>query len=152
MTGANKNSLCPQLPANYQNILAEQKDFWQYWGFEPWHQDNFAGVFRCQHFLKNGLLGKVAEFYAHDIIIWETGLAEDRRKLWQNSTPHPEVMTQRFLFLAPIPPMPSRRLRSFCFGFKGFLEFFAYNPPQAPHKMITDLISLVDLAIKSYYK
>ena len=152
MTGANKNALRPQLPANYQDILAGQKDFWQYWGFEPWRKNNLAGVFRRQHFLKSGLLGTVAEFYAHDIIIWETGLIEDRKKLWQESAPLPELITQRFLFLAPTPPMPPRRLRSFCLGLKGFLEFFAYSPPQTHHKLINDLVDLVDLAIKSYDK
>lgn len=133
--------------------LASLHGFWNHWGFEPWSEAPFAGVCRVQRFVKNGFLGNIAEYKAWEAIVWKCGSAEERNGLWNNRLPMAEVLTQRFLFLLP-EPWAERRIRSFLLGFRGYLEFFAYNPvllengcPACPgHPKARDLTGLVDLA------
>ncbi|MDR1709263.1 MAG: hypothetical protein LBS70_06035 [Candidatus Accumulibacter sp.] len=119
-------------------------DFWRHWGFEPWAEAPFAGVSRRQRFVKSGLLGRVAEFFAWDFIVWSSGTEEDRKTLWEKRGPMPEIISQRFLFLLE-KPWNERRMRSFSLGFQGYLEFFAYCPGSAGHAKAKDLTGLVDL-------
>jgi hypothetical protein len=126
--------------------LAPLSGLWAHWGFEPWQRPPFAGVFRQQRFVKGGLLGKVAEYHAWECIAWECGRRKDREELWNNCAPLPEVLTQRFLFLLP-DPSPARRIRSFAFGFMGYLEFYEYWPGHAADKKVLDLAGLVDLGL-----
>jgi len=109
------------------------------------------GVFRRQQFVKDGFLGKIAEYGAWDYIVWESGGQADRQALWGMVQPVAEIMTQRFLFVLP-DPWPGRRVKSFWFGLKGYLEFFAYWPPDGPadkKELPPDLTGLVDLALKA---
>jgi hypothetical protein len=127
--------------------LAALPDFWTHWGFIPWHDGPFAGVARTQRFIKGGLIGCVAEYHAWEAILWTPGSEEARQELWKKRSPMPEVITQRFLFLLPA-PRPERRIRSFCFGLRGYLEFYAYYPGSTSHNRVQDLAGLVDLALK----
>ena len=126
--------------------LARLSDFWSHWGFEPWRRPPFEGVQRLQRFVKSGILGKVAEFRALDHIIWSAVSSEDLTRLWQDSKPVADIMTQRYLFLREN-AWPERRLRSFAFGFLGYLEFYAYWPGLESHAKVRDLSGLVDLGL-----
>ncbi len=136
--------------AEIKKALAARPDFWQHWGFEPWQSGPLKGMFRKQQFVKDGFLGTIAEYGAWDYIIWEAGTSGDRQKLWETVRPVSEIMTQRFLFVLP-DPWPGRRIKSFWLGFRGYLEFFAYWPPDGrPEKneLPPVLTGLVDLALR----
>lgn len=126
--------------------LSAPHDFWEHWGFAPWSSGQLSGVARTQRFVKDGLLGSIAEYQAWEAILWEPGTEEQRRALWRSRTPLTEVLTQRFLFLLP-DPWPERRIRSFLFGLRGYVEFFAYCPGRPGHDKVRDLTGLVDLAL-----
>lgn len=130
-----------------QQLLSRQ-DLWSHWGFAPWAANGMAGVFRRQHFVKDGFLGRIAEYMALDYIVWDCGTAELRRSLWHSLKPLPEIMTQRFLFIME-EERPVRQVRSFCLGFRGYAEFFTYWPekPSAGNPAPPDLTGLVDLAV-----
>lgn len=129
--------------------LEARADLWAYWGFEPWRSGSLRGVFRRQHFVKDGFLGKIAEYGAWDYIVWRAGGEAERQTLWNTVRPVAEIMTQRFLFVLP-EPWPGRRVKSFWLGFKGYVEFFAYWPLAGPaaKEVPPDLSGLVDLALK----
>lgn len=132
-----------QLPAG----LADLAGFWEHWGFEPWRQGPFAGVSRRQRFVKSGLLGPVAEYEAWEAVVWQSGSQEERQRLWRGLAPRPNIMTQRFLFLLA-EPSAERKIRSFCLGFRGYVEFYFYWPGRAGNPKAADLTGLVDLALK----
>lgn len=141
------------IPRNLEQIgdhLAHIDDFWDHWGFEPWTLGPLAGVSRAQHFIKDGFLGRIAEYRAWDCIVWRAGDGGDREKLWNAVRPLNDVMTQRFLFLVH-DPWPQRRIKSFFWGFKGYLEFYAYCPtPEGgtSAREIRDLADLVDMGLR----
>lgn len=108
-------------------ILEPLDDFWEHWGFEPWEHGPFAGVSRRQRFVKDGFLGKIAEYHAWECIVWQAGTAGERETLWNTISPLPEILTQRYLFLLD-EPWTKRRIKSFFLGFKGYAEFYAYRP------------------------
>jgi hypothetical protein len=124
--------------------LGRLREFWEHWGFSLWDHPPFAGVSRKQHFVKSGVLGRIAEFNAMDYIVLDGGTEEDREDLWRNCRPLPEIMTQRFLFVLE-DPWPGRRIRSFAWGIRGYLEFYAYKPGGENFDKIQDLTGLVDL-------
>lgn len=135
---------------NSLEFLAGLNEFWGYWGFDPWSDGVLAGAVRRQRFVKDGFLGPIAEYGALDYIVWSCGDERDRAGLWRDVKPLPEVMTQRFLFLLP-EPWPERRIRSFLFGFRGYVEFYAYWPvsQSPPNKNLPrDLTGLIDLALQ----
>ncbi len=121
--------------------------FWDHWGFAPWRHGAFEGVARTQRFVKDGFLGKIAEYHAWDCIVWRCGTAAEREALWSSLRPVPDVMTQRFLFLLE-DPWPGRRIRSFWLGVRGFAEFFACRPELEADTEPRDLTGLVRLAGK----
>ena len=131
-------------------LLAPQEAFWDHWGFTPWQHGVFAGVARGQRFVKDGILGAVAEYWAWDCIAWDIGTPEEREALWASLTPLPEVMTQRFVFLTA-PTSLKRRIRSFSWGFRGYGEFYTYWPDDANNaqaKLPRDLTDLVEMALR----
>lgn len=128
--------------------LKDLREFWEHWGFASWSSPPFSGVSRLQHFIKDGVLGRIAEFKAMDYIVLEGGRsAEAREKLWRECRPLPEIMTQRFLFLLE-DPWPDRRIRAFTLGFGGYLEFYAYRPGSEANARVRDLTGLVDLGLE----
>lgn len=133
------------------NSLADQlaplHGFWEHWGFAPWSRPPFVGVSRVQRFVKGGLLGRVAEYRAWDGIAWMPGEEADREHLWRACRPMTDVMTQRYLFLLE-EPWTERRIRSFAWGFLGYLEFYAYWPGKDGDAKARDLTGLIDLALR----
>jgi hypothetical protein len=127
--------------------LAAVPDFWEYWGFVPWTWGKLAGVSRDQHFIKDGFLGRIAEFRAFDCIIWDVGSEEEREAFWRSLAPLPEVVTQRFLFLRDEPD-PRRRARSFWGGLRGFAEFYSFWPGAEKENAPRDLSGLILLALE----
>lgn len=131
-------------------LLASLDEFWEHWGFKPWSMGPFSGVSRVQRFVKEGILGPVAEYQAWDCIVWGSGTEEDRENLWKTLRPLEEIMTQRFVFIVP-EPWDDRRIKSFFAGFKGYVEFYAYFPrPEGGlgTKEVKDLTGLVDMGIR----
>jgi hypothetical protein len=135
-------------PALLPARLAAVPGFWEHWGFVPWAGSGLAGVSREQHFIKDGFLGRIAEYRAFDCIVWDVGSAEDRENLWRALVPLPEVMTQRFLFVRD-DPSPRRRIRSFWGGLRGFAEFYSFWPGAEKENAPRDLSGLVLLALKA---
>ena len=125
-------------------MLASLSEFWEHWGFEPWFCGALAGVSRMQRFVKDGFLGRIAEYRARDYIVWDSGGEREREALWLAVRPMPEVMTQRFVFLLS-DPWPGRRIRSFLFGFRGYVEFYGYNPLEPEGAVITEARDLTEL-------
>ncbi|MDR1359614.1 MAG: hypothetical protein LBJ82_01420 [Deltaproteobacteria bacterium] len=137
--------------ASLPALLAAAPGFWEHWGFVPWAEGQLSGVSREQHLIKDGFLGRIAEYRAFDCIIWNVGTARDRESLWRGLAPLPEVMTQRFLFLKD-DPAPRRRVRSFWGGIRGFAEFYSFWPGAAKENAPRDLSGLVLLALKMEHK
>ena len=128
------------------HCLSTRHSFWEYWGFTRWERPPFHGVCREQHFIKKGFLGPMAEYHAWEAIIWQTGSESDREALWRSVSHRPDVMTQRFLFLLN-EPWQERRVRSFWFGFRGYVEFYACKPGDRAHDKAQDLAGLVELIL-----
>jgi hypothetical protein len=124
--------------------LASVDEFWEYWGFEPWDSPPFSGVVRRQRFVKEGILGPIAEYQALDYIAWAAGSEEDREILWQTVRPMENVMTQRFLFIVEA-PWTNRRIKSFFAGLKGYVEFYAYRPTDGGGLGTTHVADLTEL-------
>lgn len=137
---------CKERAAPVKPRLACQKEFWGHWGFLPWSSPPFEGVARGQHFVKQGLLGPLAEYRAWEAIVWSCGGKADREALWRSLSHKSDVFTQRFLFLLE-EPWTERRIRSFWFGLRGYAEFFAWRPGLAGHEKARDLTGLVELAL-----
>jgi hypothetical protein len=131
-------------------LLASVDSFWAYWGFERWESAPFSGVVRRQRFVKDGILGPIAEYQALDYIVWVSGSQDDRETLWRTVRPRQDVMTQRFLFLVAN-PWSNRRIKSFFAGLKGYVEFYAYRPTGdggLGTKDIADLTGLIHMGLR----
>lgn len=126
--------------------LAGQKDFWAHWGFVSWCREPFEGVARSQRFVKDGLLGPLAEYRAWEAIVWSCGSEKDRETLWHSLVPMPDVLTQRFLFVLD-DPRQDRRIRSFWMGVRGYAEFFCWRPGVEADEKVRDLTGLIELAL-----
>lgn len=142
--------LIPAKASAVGEILAPLSEFWEHWGFESWSDGPFRGVFRQQRFVKEGILGPVAEYKARECIVWESGTEEDRRALWKRLRPIEDVMTQRFVFILE-EPWPDRRIKSFFAGLRGYAEFYAYFPTEDGGRGTTeigDLTGLINMGIR----
>lgn len=140
----------PRTVSDIGPMLEPLSEFWEHWGFEPWSRGGLVGVSRLQRFVKDGFLGCIAEYRAWDCLVWDAGGEEDRRELWRHVKPMPEVMTQRFVFLLE-DPWPERRIRSFLFGLRGYVEFYGYNPLSpggAASVAAKDLTELVHMGVR----
>lgn len=141
------------IPTSLEDIGARLEalaDFWEHWGFEPWELGPFTGVSRGQHFIKDGFLGRIAEYKAWDCIVWGSATEADRDNLWRTVRPMDDVMTQRFVFVLP-DPWTTRRIKSFYAGLRGYVEFYAYFPTLdggAGTKEVKDLTTLVDMGLR----
>ncbi|NLL37189.1 MAG: hypothetical protein GX256_06670 [Fretibacterium sp.] len=124
--------------------LSESGEMWSHLGFEPWQHQGMQGVSRKITMKKTSFLGPVAVYYAWDYILWHHAGQHDVDYLLTRWAPLPDVVTQRFVLIGL--SEPQRKVRSFCFGFRGFLEIYAYTPGEAHHKRIRDLTPAVDFA------
>ena len=125
-------------------LLDSVDPFWEHWGFERWESAPFSGVIRRQRFVKDGILGPIAEYQALDYIIWVSGSGEERETLWQTIRPMKDTMTQRFLFIVEN-PWNNRRIKSFFAGLKGYVEFYAYRPTDDGGLGTTEIADLTGL-------
>gem|GEM_PF-383692 len=144
------NYSIPTDVAEIGRLLAPLDEFWEHWGFESWSMGPFSGVSRVQRFVKEGILGPVAQYRAWDAIVWDSGTEDDRGNLWKTLRPLEDIMTQRFVFIVS-DPWPERRIKSFFAGFKGYAEFYAYFPTHEGGigtKDVKDLTGLVDMGIR----
>lgn len=139
--------LTPQTLAAHLESIPK---FWEHWRFVPWRSGPFRGVERNVRFVKDGILGPVAEYNSWDYIVWQAGTDVERQAFWKSVKAIPEVMTQRFLFVLP-EPWPERRIRSFFLGLKGYAEFYAIWPEADSkgkyNEKIKDLAGLVELGL-----
>lgn len=117
-------------------------EYWAHWGFEPWTMQELQGVRRKVLMRKGGLLGDVARYVAWDYVLWRHRGASSAEEILRTAQPLPEVMTQRYVLVgdeeAPF------RLRSFWWGFRGFVEVLRYCPGGRGHRKFADLTGLVD--------
>ena len=121
---------------------------WEYLKFEPWSDKNLRGVSRKITFVKGGFIGKVAEYYVMDYIIWEHCGFSDIERIYKACKPMIDVMTQRFLFVGNVIGAPLLKTKSFWLGLGGYLEVFSYVPGGDFHPKIKDVIPFVDFALK----
>ena len=137
-------------PQTLAGHLESIPKFWEHWRFVPWKMGPFKGMERDARFVKDGILGPVAQYKAWDYIVWQAGTEEERLDFWKSIKPLPDVMTQRFLFVLP-EPWPERRIRSFLLGLKGYVEFYASWPggelKGVYNNKIRDLAGLVELGL-----
>jgi len=120
-------------------------DFWEYWGFEPWSHLGMKGLSRKVTFVKSGLMGEVARYYAYDYIVWTHRGKIDADEILASWKPLQDVMLQRFLFLEDR-ALEKKKIKSFLLGFRGFLEIYHYSINGEYDKKIKDLAPLVDRA------
>jgi len=125
----------------YQSI----PEFWGHWGFEPWQWQGMEGVWRRVDFKKGALLGEVARYCSYDFIVWKHQGLLSKDYLLQHREWEPDLMTQRFLLLGA--EGDSRPwIRSFYWGFRGFVEVLRFSPASSDkkgHRKFRDLTNLV---------
>jgi hypothetical protein len=139
--------VCGVLFLSDYSILADETDFWTYWGFEPWEHMGMKGVYRKVTFVKSSLMGEVARYYAYDYIVLTHRGKIDADVVYKNWKPEKDVMLHRFLFVEESATQ-KKRIRSFLMGFKGFMEIYHYSVNTDFDKKIKDLAPLVDKAWK----
>ncbi|MDR1732529.1 MAG: hypothetical protein LBR61_10610 [Synergistaceae bacterium] len=127
--------------------LARNSEMWTYLGFTPWEQGSMQGVSRQITMVKGSLMLPIAKYYAWDYIVWLHRDGPDIEWLLREWKPLPDVVTQRFLLVGGS-GSDKRRVKSFAFGFRGFLEIYSYTPGGPYHPKVKDLIPPVDLAWK----
>lgn len=121
--------------------------FWEYAGFSAWQGQGMEGVYRRNTFVKEGFIGKVAEFFADDYILWtHQGLRDEERilKEWKADT---DVMKHRFLLLSTV-SAPVPRTRSIWLGFGGFVEVLRYRVGSPVPAKYRDLAFLVEKGLE----
>ena len=86
--------------SEHMERLKKMDAFWEYAGFSSWQGHGMEGVYRRVTFVKDGFIGKVAEFFTDDYIVWtHQGIKDEERILrqWKAET---DVMKHRFLLLS----------------------------------------------------
>lgn len=126
------------------SCLYEGKIYWDDWRFEPWSDGTASGLYRRADFIKASLVGEVGRYAADDYIVWryEEG---DIERIFRAARPEPGLMLQRYLFVRPEGKL-ERKSRSFCLGFKGFVDVWLYTPKSPTNRRLRDLSQLVDVA------
>ncbi|MDD4160615.1 MAG: hypothetical protein PHO18_06690 [Synergistaceae bacterium] len=126
------------------SYLAEAKDIWNEWRFEPWKNGSAEGLKRRVSLIKSGLIGEIARYYVDDYIIWKYNL-EDPKRIFSTAESETDLMSQRFLFVK-IDGKYYMRKKSFLMGLRGFIEIHMYRLGIDPPKAIEDLAFLVNKA------
>ncbi len=127
--------------------LISMKEYWKYAGFVYWQNHGMEGVYRRVTFVKDGFLGKVAEFFSDDYIVWKhRGLADEEMILnqWKAET---DVMKHRFLLLSDESGQAART-KSIWLGFGGFVEVLRYRAGAPVPAKFKDLVFLVDKGLE----
>lgn len=126
------------------SILQNAADAWEAWGFEPWRHGALCGVHRRIDARKESMLGVIADYSAHDYVIWRHSGMEDAERVFRTWGPLPDVMSQRFVFISD--ESARGRVRSYWFGLRGFLEVHSHRFHGKPTRRIADLAVLIDRA------
>ena len=106
-----------------------------------------AGVYRRATFVKDGLIGKVAEFHSDDYIIWTHRGVPDEEKILKEWKAETDVMKHRFLLLAA-ESGKSPRAKSLWLGLGGFVEVMRYRVGDPVPAKFKDLVFLVDKGLE----
>lgn len=117
--------------------------FWEYAGFVYWQKNGMEGVHRRVTFVKDGLLGKVAEFFADDYILWTHRGVADEEKILQQWKAETDVMKHRFLLMSEESGGKARS-KSIWLGLGGYIEVFRYCSGAPVPAKFKDLAFLVD--------
>jgi hypothetical protein len=124
-------------PGKYGS-LSEIEDYWEEIGFKPWSWNGLQGVYRRVTFRKGAMLGEVARYYADDYIVWDhedEKSAEEIFRLWKGEE---EVMSHRILLLGD-KTWEKHRQKTFLWGYRGWVEVYAFRIGDEPHKRFKDL-------------
>ena len=133
--------------SEHMERLKKMDAFWEYAGFSSWQGHGMEGVYRRVTFVKDGFIGKVAEFFTDDYIVWtHQGIKDEERILrqWKAET---DVMKHRFLLLST-ESAGSPRIKSIWFGFGGFVEVWRYRAGSPVPFKFRDLAFLVDKGLE----
>ncbi len=122
-------------------------ELWSQWRFEAWSRGGLHGLFRRASFIKAGLLGEVARYYADDYIVL-AGSGDAMAQLMAEARPERDLMVQRYVLIDPQGSFEWRK-KAFWMGFKGFAEFYRYRPGGKGCRTIKDLTPLIDRAWKN---
>jgi len=125
------------LHGKYQ-CLEKIGDYWEEIGFAKWKGLGLSGVYRRVTVRKGSLLGEVARYYADDYIIWEHMGDESVRRIFREWKGEPEVMVHRILLLDD-ETWKKNRQKSFRWGFRGWVDVFAFSVGDEPLKRFADL-------------
>lgn len=127
--------------------LISMKEYWDYAGFAYWKDQGMEGVYRRVTFVKDGFLGKVAEFYSDDYIIWSHRGAADEDKIIKQWKAETDVMKHRFLLLSDDAGRAARS-KSIWLGFGGFVEVLRYRTGTPAPAKFRDLAFLVEKGLE----
>ena len=128
-------------------ILKDMQPYWEYVGFSFWRAHGMEGVYRRATFVKDGLLGKVAEFHSDDYIIWTHCGVTDEDKILKEWKAETDVMKHRFLLLSA-ESGKSPRSKSFWLGLGGYIDVMRYQVGDPVPSKFKDLVFLVDKGLE----
>jgi len=123
------------------------KEYWEYAGFVYWHNHGMEGVYRRVTFVKDGFLGKVAEFFSDDYIVWKHRGLADEELIFKQWKAEADVMKHRFLLLADESGQATRT-KSIWLGFGGFVEVLRHRVGSPVPAKFRDLVFLVDKGLE----
>ena len=127
--------------------MKDMQPYWEYVGFSFWRAHGMEGVYRRATFVKDGLLGKVAEFHSDDYIIWTHRGEVDEAKILKEWKAETDVMKHRFLLLSA-ESGKSPRSKSLWLGLGGFVEVMRYRVGDPSPAKFKDLVFLVDKGLE----
>lgn len=128
-------------------LLKNMQSYWEYIGFSFWQARGMEGVHRRSTFVKDGFLGKVAEFHSDDYIVWTHRGAPDEEKILKEWKAETDVMKHRFLLLSADSGC-SPSTKSLWFGFGGYVEVLRYRVGAPVPAKFKDLVFLVDKGLE----
>lgn len=118
--------------------LGQVGDYWDEIGFNLWEGNGLRGVYRRVTFRKGAMLGEVARYYADDYIIWSHRGEEDVKAIFRDWKGEEDVMTHRILLLGE-ETWEKHRQKTFFWGYRGWVEVYAFRIGDEPHKRFRDL-------------
>lgn len=129
------------------SALKDMQHYWEYVGFTFWQGQGMEGVYRRGTFVKDGFLGKVAEFHSDDYIIWKHRGRQDEELIYNQWKAETDVMKHRFLLLSEEAGQ-ALRTKSLWLGFGGFVEVMRYRVGSPVPTKFKDLVFLVDKGLE----
>lgn len=108
------------------SYLENAHAYWDEWRFLPWINGSASGLYRRVDFIKAGIIGEIARYWADDYIVWkyEDG---DVERILSTAQAEKNLMVQRFVFVRPA-GKTTFKSKAFGAGFKGFAEVYQYAP------------------------